>query len=37
MRFLMMLAADAKTDPPVPPSPELMAAIGNLTEEMTKA
>jgi len=34
MRFMMMIKGG---EDPVPPSPELMAAVGKYTEEMTKA
>jgi hypothetical protein len=37
MRFLMMVKAGADYEAGAPPSPELMAAIGRLTEEATRA
>ena len=37
MRFMMMVKADKNYEAGVPPSPELMAAIGKLTEDMVKA
>ena len=37
MRFMMMIKGDADYEAGVPPSPVLMAGMGKLTEEMTKA
>jgi hypothetical protein len=37
MRFMMLVKADENYEAGVPPSPELSAAIGKLTEEATKA
>jgi hypothetical protein len=37
MRFMMMVKATKDSEAGVPPSPELMAAIGKLTEEGMKA
>ena len=37
MKFMMMVKADKDYEAGIPPSPTLMAAIGQLTEEMTKA
>jgi hypothetical protein len=37
MRFMMMVKADKNYEAGVPPSPELMAAIGKLGEEAAKA
>jgi hypothetical protein len=37
MKFMMMIKADRDYEAGAPPSPELMAAIGKLTEEMTRA
>ena len=37
MRFMMMVKADTNYEAGMPPSPELMAAIGQHTEEMVKA
>jgi len=37
MRFMMMVKADKNYEAGVPPSPELMAAIGKLAEEASKA
>ena len=37
MRFIWMHKSDKYTDADVPPSPELIARMGNLMEEMTKA
>lgn len=37
MRFMMMIKADKDYEAGVPPSRELMAAIGKLTEEMMRA
>ena len=37
MKFMMMVKADKDYEAGVPPSPALMAAIGQITEEMTKA
>jgi hypothetical protein len=37
MRFMMMVKADKDYEAGVPPSPKLEAAIGKITEEMTKA
>jgi hypothetical protein len=36
MRFMMMVKADKDYEAGAPPSPELMAAIGKLTEDMAK-
>ncbi len=36
MRFMMMVKADKDYESGAPPNPELMAAIGGLTEEMVK-
>ena len=36
MKFMMMIKADRSYEAGAPPSPELMAAIDKLTEEMTK-
>ena len=37
MKFMMMVKADKDYEAGVPPSPALMAAIGQITEEMMKA
>ena len=37
MRFMMMVTGDANYEAGRPPSPELMQAIGKLTQEMIKA
>jgi hypothetical protein len=37
MRFMMMMKADKDYEAGLPPSPELIAAIGRLTADMTKA
>ena len=37
MRFMLMVKANSKSEAGAPPDPKLMAAIGNLTEEMSKA
>ena len=37
MRFMMIVKADKDYEAGLPPSPELMAAIGKLAEEATKA
>ena len=37
MRFMMMVKADKNYEAGAPPSMELMAAMGKLTEDMTKA
>ena len=37
MQFMMIVKADATYEAGVPPSPELMAAIGKLTEEGMKS
>jgi hypothetical protein len=37
MRFMMMIKADKNYEAGMPPSPELMAAVGKHTEEMVKA
>ena len=37
MRFMMMVKADTNYEAGMPPSPELMAAIGQHTEGMVKA
>lgn len=37
MRYMMMVKADRESEAGQPPSPELMAAIGGLTEEMMRA
>lgn len=37
MRFLMMIKADKNYEAGIPPSNELMVAIGKLTEEMMRA
>lgn len=37
MRFMMMIKADKDYEAGIPPSKELMAAIGKLTEEMMRA
>lgn len=37
MRFMMMVKADPSFEAGVPPKPELIAAIGKLTEEMTRS
>src|SRR5438309_35276 len=37
MQFMMMVKANANYEAGVPPKPELFAAIGKLTEEMTRA
>lgn len=36
MRFMLMTSANKNSEAGVPPSPDLMAGIGKLTEEMTK-
>ena len=37
MKFMMMVKADKDYEAGIPPSPALMAAVGQITEEMTKA
>ena len=37
MRFMMMVKADTNYEAGMPPNPELMAAIGQHTEEMVKS
>ena len=37
MRFMMMVKADKNYEAGVPPKPELLAAIGKLTDDMVKA
>jgi hypothetical protein len=37
MRFMMIVKADKDSEAGLPPSPELMAAIGKLTEEAIKS
>lgn len=37
MKFMMMVKADKNYEAGIPPSPELVSAIGRLTEEMTNA
>ena len=37
MRFMMMMKADKNYEAGIPPSPELMAAIGKLTADMVEA
>ena len=37
MRFMMMVKADRNYEAGLPPNPELLAAIGKLTDEMVKA
>jgi len=37
MRFMMMVKADRDYEAGLPPSPELVAAIGKLTDDMVKA
>lgn len=37
MRFMMMIKGDADYEAGKPPSPALMAGMGKLTEEMTRA
>ena len=37
MRFMMLVKADKSYEAGAPPKPELMAAIGELSEEMIKA
>ena len=37
MRFMMIVKADKNYEAGAPPPPELMAAIGKLSEEMIKA
>ena len=37
MRFMMIVKADRDYEAGAPPKPELMAAIGKLSEEMIKA
>lgn len=37
MRFMMMVKADGNYEAGIPPSQELIAAIGKLTEDMAKA
>ncbi len=37
MRFMMIVKADANYEAGAPPNPELMAAVGKLSEEMIKA
>ena len=37
MKFMMMIKADPNYEAGIPPSPELIAAIGKHTEEMIKA
>jgi hypothetical protein len=37
MRFMMMVKADKNYEAGIPPKPELLAAIGKLTDDMVKA
>jgi hypothetical protein len=37
MKFMLTIRADKNSEAGVPPDPKLLAAIGQLTEEMTKA
>ena len=37
MRYMMMIKATKDSEAGIPPSPDLMAGMGKLTEEMTKA
>ena len=37
MRFMMIVKADRNYEAGAPPTPELMAAVGKLSEEMIKA
>jgi hypothetical protein len=37
MRFMMLVKADAEYEAGKPPSPELMAAVGKLSEEQARA
>src|ERR1700720_568044 len=37
MRFMMMVKSNEQSEAGVPPSPEMMAAVGKFTEEMIKA
>ena len=37
MRFMMMIKATKEYEAGMPPNPQLMAGMGKLTEEMTKA
>lgn len=37
MRYMMIVKADGNYEAGIPPKPELMAAIGKLSEEMIKA
>jgi hypothetical protein len=37
MRFMMIVKADANYEAGAPPNPELMAAVGKLSEEMIRA
>ena len=37
MRFMMMVKADKNYEAGIPPKPELLAAIGKLTEDMVRA
>ena len=37
MRFMMMVKADKNYEAGIPPTPELLAAIGKLTADMTRA
>jgi hypothetical protein len=37
MRFMMMVKADRNYEAGLPPNPELLAAIGKLTDDMVKA
>lgn len=37
MRFMMMIKGDKNSEAGVPPSPELMARVGQVTEEAMKA
>ena len=37
MRFMMMVKADKDYEAGMPPKPELLAAVGKLTDEMVKA
>ena len=37
MRFMMIVKGDSNYEAGAPPSPELMAAVGKLSEEMIKA
>jgi len=37
MRYMMMIKATKDYEAGIPPNPKLMAGMGKLTEEMTKA